>query len=197
MRSRTSTSATPRRASIRTTHSATPKRSAWIDAAPNLRHYGCTHGFCDRMGIGFLEAAAAATNLETLDLAEWGAQDDETTDGGSSASCRRCLRIFGSAVWGIPGGDLMFDNAIGDALRAAAHSGGAHGSVLKFSLPSMRSRIFDASSTRRPCSALVRGDAACCHRPCSVNTHNKRPSFLSGEQAGSSGMFSPSSLRRM
>ena len=81
-RSHTSTPATPRSASIRTRpYSATPETfSAWIDAAPNLRHYGCTHGFCGGMGIGHLEAAAAATNLETLDLAEWGAQDDETTD---------------------------------------------------------------------------------------------------------------------
>ena len=137
------------------TYSATPETfSAWIDAAPNLRHYGCTHGFCDRMGIGFLEAAAAATNLETLDLAEWGAQDDETTDAARlkrvMSALPQNLRIAPYGAY--PGGDPMFDNAIGDALRAAARAAGRMDlEILKFSTTQHAlENVFDASSTRRP-----------------------------------------------
>ena len=139
------------------TYSATPETfSAWIDAAPNLRHYGCTHGFCegDRMGIGFLEAAAAATNLETLDLAEWGAQDDETTDAARLKRIMSALppnlRIAPYGAY--PGGDPMFDNAIGDALRAAARAAGRMDlEILKFSTTQHAlENVFDASSTRRP-----------------------------------------------
>ena len=137
------------------TYSATPETfSAWIDAAPNLRHYGCTHGFCDRMGIGFLEAAAAATNLETLDLAEWGAQDDEMTDAARLKRIMSALppnlRIAPYGAY--PGGDPMFDNAIGDALRAAAGAAGRMDlEILKFSTTQHAlENVFDASSTRRP-----------------------------------------------
>ena len=137
------------------TYSATPETfSAWIDAAPNLRHYGCTHGFCDGMGIGFLEAAAAATNLETLDLAEWGAQDDETTDAARLKRIMSALppnlRIVPYGAY--PGGDPMFDNAIGDALRAAARAAGRMDlEILKFSTTQHAlENVFDASSTRRP-----------------------------------------------
>ena len=137
------------------TYSATPEMfSAWTDAAPSLRHYGCTHGFCDRMGIGFLEAAAAATNLETLDLAEWGAQDDETTDAARLKRVMSALppnlRIAPYGAY--PGGDPMFDNAIGDALRAAARAAGRMDlEILKFSTTQHAlENVFDASSTRRP-----------------------------------------------
>ena len=137
------------------TYSATPETfSAWIDAAPNLRHYGCTHGFCDGMGIGFLEAAAAATNLETLDLAECGAQDDETTDAARLKRIMSALppnlRIAPYGAY--PGGDPMFDNAIGDALRAAAGAAGRMDlEILKFSTTQHAlENVFDASSTRRP-----------------------------------------------
>ena len=119
-----------------TTYSATPETfSAWIDAAPNLRHYGCTHGFCDGMGIGFLEAAAAATHLETLDLAEWGAQDDETTD---AARLKRIMSALPPnlriAPYGTYPGGPDVDNAIGDALRVAARAAGRMDlEILKFS----------------------------------------------------------------
>ena len=41
-------------------HNSPRTFSAWVDAAPNLRHYGCKHCFCESegMGIDFLEAAA-------------------------------------------------------------------------------------------------------------------------------------------
>ena len=43
-------------------HQSPATFSAWVDAAPNLRHYGCKHCFCESegMGIDFLEAAAGS-----------------------------------------------------------------------------------------------------------------------------------------
>ena len=51
-----------------------------------------------------------------------------------------------------PGGDPMFDNAIGDALRAAARAAGRMDlEILKFSTTQHAlENVFDASSTRRP-----------------------------------------------
>ena len=99
--------------------------SAWIDAAPNLRHYSCTHTTPQAEGgIGHLEAAAAATHLETLDLTEWGDQADEPTDTWRlkriMSALPRNLRI---APYGTSTENGMYP-FIGDDLRECARLAG-------------------------------------------------------------------------
>ncbi len=132
-------------------HQSPATFSAWVDAAPNLRHYGCKHCFCESegMGIDFLEAAANATNLETLDLFGWLAHDDETSD---AARLQRVMSALPQNLRIAPHeeydpGDPMFDNAIGDALREAARAAGRGDlQILRFST----SPDAHLSSTRRP-----------------------------------------------
>ena len=132
-------------------HQSPATFSAWVDAAPNLRHYGCKHCFCESegTGIGFLEAAANATNLETLDLFGWLAHDDETSD---AARLQRVMSALPQNLRIAPHeeydpGDPMFDNAIGDALREAARAAGRGDlQILRFST----SPDAHLSSTRRP-----------------------------------------------
>ena len=132
-------------------HQSPATFSAWVDAAPNLRHYGCKHCFCESegMGIDFLEASANATNLETLDLFGWLAHDDETSD---AARLQRVMSALPQNLRIAPHeeydpGDPMFDNAIGDALREAARAAGRGDlQILRFST----SPDAHLSSTRRP-----------------------------------------------
>ncbi len=96
--------------------------SAWIDAAPNLRHYSCTHTTPQaEEGIGHLEAAAAATHLETLELTEWGDQADEPTDTYDlkriMSALPQNLRI---APYGTYPDNALYAHAIGDDLRECA-----------------------------------------------------------------------------
>ena len=100
--------------------------SAWIDAAPNLRHYSCTHTTPQaEEGICHLEAAAAATHLETLELTEWGDQADEPTDTYDlkriMSALPRNLRI---APYGTYPENALYAHAIGDDLRECARLAG-------------------------------------------------------------------------
>ena len=142
-------------------HQSPATFSAWVDAAPNLRHYGCTNGFCEGEGLGidFLEAAADAANLETLDLYGWGAHLDETTNTErlerAMWALPQNLRIapYGPYPGAYPGepGDPI-DNETGDFLREAARRMGREDlEILKYSTsPRALENVFDASSTRRP-----------------------------------------------
>ena len=145
-------------------HQSPATFSAWVDAAPNLQHYGCTNGFCESEGLGidFLEAAADAANLETLDLYGWGAHLDETNAPTNIErldyvmwALPQNLRIapYGPYPGAYPGepGDPI-DNETGDFLREAARRVGREDlEILKYSTsPRALENVFDASSTRRP-----------------------------------------------